>query len=84
MQMSPNCLDEWRLIVAELNASVEVGCNTEAGATAAWATCRQGDVTRSSFPRLLAGGYIVEAHRLSGAAVMGEWRGAGRRRKRDE
>jgi hypothetical protein len=26
----------------------------------------------------------VEAHRLSGAAVMGGWRGAGRRRKWDE
>jgi hypothetical protein len=51
--MSPNCLEEWRLVVAELNASMEVSCGTKAGATAVWATCLQGNITALSLACLL-------------------------------
>jgi hypothetical protein len=39
--MSPYFLDEWRFVVAELDAAVEVGSSAElADATVAQATCR--------------------------------------------
>jgi hypothetical protein len=50
-----------------------------ADVTAAWATCRWGDVTRSSSPRPLARAFVVEAPRSVEAAAVSGQRGRGGR-----
>jgi hypothetical protein len=50
------------------------------GVVVAQATHRQGGVTRSSSPRLLAGASIVETYRLGGAATASRQRGGGQQR----
>jgi hypothetical protein len=54
-----------------------------AGAAVAWATRRRGSVTRSSFPRMLAGTSVVEA-RLLGRGDRGERAAQSRRRGEEE
>jgi hypothetical protein len=61
--MSHCCLDEWRLVVEELDA----------GATAPRATRGWCSVTQSSFPRLLVGAFVVKARRL-GESMERPWR----------
>ena len=48
--MSPYSLEEWSLIIAELDASMEVngGAWRSLGAATMWATRQRGDVTQSS------------------------------------
>jgi hypothetical protein len=61
--MSPCFSDEWRLVVEELDA----------GLAAPWATHGWCGVTQSSFPRLLAGAFVVKARRLD-ESVERPWR----------
>jgi hypothetical protein len=66
--MSPCCLDEWRLVVADLDAGREVGGSTRSSLVQQ--RRRQlasgGGVTRSSSPRLLARASVVESRWLNG------------------